>query len=304
LTVVIAVLMYFYGRISRNAERFATVTGKGYRPRPLDLGWARWLGGALIVLCFLVVLALPLFGLAWVSFLPFVRSIRLAALPSLTLANYAAVFHETSYFWLTLNTLIIAAAAATGAMLLMLITGWLVARRKLGATLLDQLTTMPLLLPGIVLGVSMMELALRSPVPLYGTLWIIVLAFIVRYMPFGMRYAFSGVLQIHRELEEASSVAGAGIFTTLRRIIAPLLMPAIASGWLFIFLNAAKELSIPVLLSGPNSQTMAVAIFEQSVNGQFTELAALGLLWSLLMTLFAISFYILMRRQSADAFGK
>jgi iron(III) transport system permease protein len=188
-------------------------------------------------------------------------------------------------------------------MLLMLVTGWLVARRKPGATLLDQLTTMPLLLPGIVLGVSMMELALRSPVPLYGTLSIIVIAFIVRYMPYGMRYSFSGVLQIHRELEEAANVAGASLLVTLRRIVAPLLMPAMVSGWLFIFLNAAKELSIAILLSGPNSQTMAVAIFDQSTNGQFTELAALGLLWTLLMTIFAICFYFLMRRQSADTFG-
>lgn len=303
LTIVIAVLMYFYGRISRNAERYATVTGKGYRPRPLDLGWFRWCGGAIVVLNFLVVLALPLFALAWVSFLPFVRSISFAALSHMTLANYTAVLHETSYLRLTANTLIVAAAAATGSMLLMLITGWLVARRKPGATLLDQFTTMPLLLPGIVLGVSMMELALRSPVPLYGTLSIIVIAFIVRYMPYGMRYSFSGVLQIHRGLEEASSVAGASLLVTLRRIVAPLLMPAMVSGWLFIFLNAAKELSIAILLSGPNSQTMAVAIFDQSTNGQFTELAALGLLWTLLMTIFAICFYFLMRRQSADTFG-
>lgn len=112
------------------------------------------------------------------------------------------------------------------------------------------------------------------------------------------------VLQIHRELEEAAYVAGASTLGTLRRITGPLLLPALASGWLFIFLNAAKELSIAVLLAGPSSQTMAVAIFEQSINGQFSELAAVGLPWTLLMTVFAIIFYILMRRQSTDTFGK
>ena len=120
---------------------------------------------------------------------------------------------------------------------------------------------MPLLLPGIVLGVSMMELALRSPIPLYGTLAIIVIAFVNRYMPYGMRYAFSGALQIHRELEEAASVSGAGTLTTLRRVVAPLLLPALAAGWLFVFLNAAKELTIPLVLAGPRSQTMSAAIY-------------------------------------------
>lgn len=304
LTAVIGVLMYFYGRISRRAERYATVTGKSFRPRPIDLGWARWLGGALVLFNFLVVLALPLLALAWVSFLPFVRSIRLAALPSLTIANYQAVLRDSGYLMLTVNTLVIAAAAATVTMLLTLVAGWLVARRRLGATILDQLTTMPLLLPGIVLGVSMMELALRSPIPLYGTLAIIIIAFVNRYMPYGMRYAFSGALQIHRELEEAANVSGAGTLTVLRRIVAPLLLPAMAAGWLFIFLNAAKELTIPLVLAGPHSQTMSAAIFEQASNGQFSELAALGLLWTLLMTVFAVCFYVLMRRRSADTFGR
>src|SRR5436853_111981 len=78
-----------------------------------------------------------------------------------------------------------------------------------GAGLLDQLATVPLVFPGIVLGVAMMEISLRSPIPLYGTLWVIMLAFLIRYMPYGMRYAYAGVLQIHRELEEAAGVAGA-----------------------------------------------------------------------------------------------
>lgn len=303
LTIVIAVLMYFYGRIARNADRYATVTGKGFRPRPLDLGWARWLGGALVVFVFLVVLALPMVALAWVSFQPFVRAMHWDALASMTLVNYAAVFREAGYLRLTLNTLLIAALAATLTMLLMLLTGWLVARRKAAATLLDQLTTLPLLLPGIVLGVALMELALRSPIPLYGTLWVIVFAFIIRYMPYGMRYTFTGVLQIHRELEEAAHVAGASTVVALRRIVVPLLLPALAAGWLFVFLNAARELSIPILLAGPDSQTMAVAIYEQSIQGQFSELAALGLLWTLLMTVFAVGFYHLVRKQSLSSHG-
>ena len=222
----------------------------------------------------------------------------------MTLKNYAAVLNDSGYVKLTINTLLAASAAATITMALMLIVGWLVARRKPGSTLLDQMTTMPLLLPGIVLGVAIMEVGLRSPIPLYGTLSIIVLAFVIGYMPYGMRYCFSGVLQIHRELEEAASVSGANNFEALRRIVAPLLLPALLSGWLFIFLNASRELTVAILLAGPNSQTMAVAFFDLSNNGQLSEVAALGLLWTAFMTVFASIFYIVMRRQSSSAFTR
>jgi iron(III) transport system permease protein len=158
--------------------------------------------------------------------------------------------------------------------------------------------------PGIVLGVALIEIALRAPFALYGTLWIIIIAFVIRYMPYGMRYAYSGVLQIHRELEEAAGACGASRLQSLRRVVAPLLSPAIVSGWLFIFLIGAKELSLAVLLAGPGSQTMAVAMFDLWQNGQAGEVSALGLVWSLLMTVCALSSFLLMRRHGVAAFGK
>ncbi len=301
---IVGVLLLLYGRVSRSAERYASVTGKGFRPRPFDLGRARWAGGALIGFNFVIILGLPLVALLWTSLTPFARPIRLAAVPSLTLKNYRAVFGVASYLDLAVNTLLVAAGAATAAVLITLCAAWIAARRRAGGTALDQLATLPLVFPGIVLGVAMMELALRAPFPLYGTLWLIALGFLVRYMPYGMRYAYSGVLQIHRELEEAAGVAGAGPIGTLRRVVVPLLSPALLSGWLFIFLIAAKELSMAVLLSGPGSQVMAVAMFDLWTNGQGGELSALGLLWALLMTLFATLFYALGRRGSAGAFGR
>ena len=149
----------------------------------------------------------------------------------------------------------------------------------------------------------MMELALRAPFPAYGTLWVIALGYLIRYMPYGMRYAYSGVLQIHRELEEAAGVAGAGTLGVLRRVVVPLLSPALMSAWLFIFLIASKELSMAVLLAGPGSQVMAVAMFDLWTNGQGGELSALGLLWTVLMTVFGAAFYFLVRRQSSGAFA-
>ncbi len=199
--------------------------------------------------------------------------------------------------WLGLNTVLVAAGAATAAMVITVFAGWLSARRSPGGALINQLAMAPFVFPGIVFGVAMMQIGLRVPVPIYGTLWLICLAFSIRYLPLGMRYSFSGVLQIHRELEEAASVSGATPLQRLRRIVAPLLSPAIISGWLFIFLVAAKELSIAVLLAGPRSQTIAVTMMEQWVNGQAGELNALGLVWTAIMTVFATAFYIVSQRR-------
>lgn len=304
LIALVSILLYFYGRVARTANRFASVTGKGYRPRPFDLGSWRWVGGALVLGNFVVVLALPLLALLWMSLMPFRGRVSLKALRMLTLENYEAVFTSSGHLELALNTVIVSASAATAAMLLTVVAGWLAARRRPGGLVLDQLMTVPLVFPGIVLGVAMIELALRAPFPLYGTLSIIAIAFVIRYMPYGMRYSYAGILQIHRELEEAAGASGATWSQTLRRIVAPLLSPAIVSGWLFIFLIGAKELSLSVLLAGPGTQTMAVAMFDLWQNGQAGEVSALGLVWSVLMTLCALSSYLLMRRQGAGAFGR
>ena len=303
MVAIVAVLLYFYSRLSKNAEKYHSVTGKGYRPRPFDLGKGRWIAGALIILNFVVVLLLPLLTLLWMSLLPFLRSFSLAALPTLTLKNYRTVITAPGYVELAMNSLTVAAGAATAIMLITALAGWIAARRGPGGRILDQLATLSLVFPGICLGVAVMEVYLRVPLPIYGSLWIIAIAYVIRYMPYGMRYVYSGVLQLHRELEEAAGVAGATAMTTLRRIVTPLLTPALVAGWLFIFLIANKELAIAVLLASPGSQVIAVAIFDQWVNGQGGELAAFGLIWTVLMTIIACLFFVQMRRGTTDVYG-
>jgi iron(III) transport system permease protein len=303
MVAIVAVLLYFYGRLSRNAERYHSVTGKGYRPRPFDLGRGRWIAGAIIIGNFIIVLLLPLLTLLWMSLLPFLRGFSLAGMQSLTWRNYHTVFTAPGYVDLAVNSLTVAAGAATAIMLITALAGWIAARNGPGGRILDQLATLSLVFPGICLGVAVMEVYLRVPLPIYGSLWIIAIAYVIRYMPYGMRYVYSGVLQLHKELEEAAGVAGASAMTTLRRIVAPLLTPALVAGWLFIFLIANKELAIAVLLASPGSQVIAVAIFDQWVNGQGGELAAFGLVWTVLMTFIACLFFAQMRRGSTDVFG-
>ncbi len=304
LLVLVAVLLHFYGRLSRHAERYHTVTGKGFRPRLFDLGKGRWIAGAVILINFLFVLALPTLVLVWASLLPFYQTFSLKALSLLSFDNYRAVFASGLYLDLAWNTIFVAAVSATAVMAITLLAGWIAARRRPGGAVLDQLATVPLIFPGIVLGVAVMQVFLALPLKIYGTVWILIIAFVVRYLPYGMRYSYSGVLQIHHELEEAASVAGAAPRTILRRVVAPLLAPAIAAGWLFIFLLGARVLSLPILLAGPSSQTMAVAMFDMWSNGQGTELAALGLSWTLLMTAIACVFYVLSRRGASDAYSR
>jgi iron(III) transport system permease protein len=298
LLIVVAVLLGFYGRLSRSAERFATITGKGFRPRPFDLGRGRFLAAGIVALNFFLLLVAPTAILVWASFLPFYQTFRVRALSRLTLHNYEVVLGSTHYLDLVRNTLLIAAGAATVTMAITLIVGWLAARRRAGAWLLDQLATVPLVFPGIVLGVAVMQIFLRLPIPIYGTIWIIMWAFVIRYLPYGMRYSYAGMLQVHRELEEAAGVSGASQFEALRRVVVPLLTPALAAGWLFIFLLGARVLSLPILLAGPDSQTIAVAMYDLWTNGQGPELAALGLLWTVLMTAIAAAFHVFARRNS------
>lgn len=298
LLATVGVLLHFYGKLSKNASRYSTVTGKGFRPRQFDLGRHRWIGSALILFNFTIVLLLPLLALIWVALQPFARSMRFEYIAQAGLENFTAVFQSPYYLTLSLNTLAIGAMAATAAIVLTFFVGWLSARRRPGGALLDQLATTPLVFPGVVMGVAFLMVFLAVPLPIYGTIWALTIAYIVRYLPYGLRYSYAGVLQIHKELEEAAGVAGAGPMSTLRQIVAPLLSPALISGWLFIFLIATKELAVAALLAGPNSQVVALGMFDLWVNGQAGELAAFGLIWATFMTIVASLFYLLAQKRA------
>ncbi len=301
LLLLAGALIALYARLSRHAARYHTVTGRSFRPRQFDLGRARHLGGAAILLNFFVILLVPTAGLLWLSVMPFTQGISLRGLHLLTLENFRTVVHSTFYLTLVWQTLFMSAGAATGVMALTIVSGWLAVRHRPGAWLLDQLATAPLIFPGIVLGVAMIQIYLATPIAIYGTLWAFIIAFVIRYLPFGMRYSSAGVLQIHPELEEAAAVAGSSLATVLRRIIVPLATPAILAGWLFVFLIAARDLSMAVILASPSAQPVSVAMYDLWANGQATELSAFGLVWTAIMTVIAAGFYLIGRGSAASA---
>jgi iron(III) transport system permease protein len=228
--------------------------------------------------------------------LPYYEGITKQSFGLMTWANYLQVLNSSSFKGSIGNTLILGAATASVVGPFTALCAWLAARRYRGGWMLDQLATMPLIFPAIVMGVAFLNVFLQLPFGLYGSLLSVIIASTVRYLPYGMRYSYAGVLQVHRELEEASAISGARQVTTFLRVVMPLVAPALITCWLFVFLLAVKAVSMQILLVGPNSQIVAVTLFDLWENGQVTELAAMGVTWMALMTVASTGFYIIARR--------
>jgi iron(III) transport system permease protein len=296
LLVVMAVLLQLYARVAVQTHRYRTVTGKGYRPRILRLGPWRYIAGSLIVAIPCIVVLIPLLNIVRAALLPFYQPFNLAALPKVGVANFIHVFNSPSFHDAILNTLMLGAATATIVTAFSALAGWCVARKVPGGRLIDMLAALPLVFPAIVLGLAYLGLFVQGGTQIYGTLLSLVVVSVVAYVPYGLRYAQLGVIQIHPELEEAAAIAGARQVGAFMRIVLPLLTPALISCWLFVFLLAVRAVSLVLLLAGPNSQVVAVTLFDYWNNGQIGELAALGCVWTAIMTVVSVAFFVVVRR--------
>lgn len=292
LLAISAAGVWLYQRLTRRSERYATVTGKAFRPRVLDLGRWRYATLAALVLYFLLIIGLPFGILLFASFIPFYIP-SLDMLSKLTLENYRFVFEHPSARDGVRNSLLLGATAATATMALTAVIAWITTKTRLrGRAALDFLAFVPIAIPGLVLGVSFI-LQYLSPafrfLPIYGTLWILVIAYTTKYLPYGMRTNSSAMLQIHRELEEAGAVSGASWWTMFRRITLPLLRPALVAGWLYIFIVSVRELSASVLLVTSESTVLAVVIFDLFESGKSNAVAALSVMLIITLVLIVIA---------------
>ena len=275
---LVALGLYPYYRVTSKTYKFTTISGKAYRPHRIQLGKWRWLGGVLMLVLPLLQF-LPIIAITWSSFLPFAQVPSRKALSMLTLTNYVTAFNDSGIIRSILNSLTVSMASATGAILITFFAAWLIVRASIKARwLLDQMAMLPLVFPGIVMGIAILKMYLVLPLPVYGTLWILILAFIARYLPYGIRFSHSALLSLHKELEEGAMVSGASWFQMVRQVVAPLIMPALLAGWIYVFLITFKELSIALLLYSPGSQVVAVTIWELWDNGHVGELAAFSLI--------------------------
>ena len=301
LMIMISGALYLYSRVTREAARFHTVTGKGYRPRLTDLGPWRYVTAAFLLAYAFCLWVLPFLIVLWASFQPYYSPPSLEALARLTLRNYVVAINFPKVLDAMRNSVLLGIGSATLVMMLTTVGSWVMVRTKLkGRWLLDLLTTLPLVFPGIVMGLAILRFYLQVPVPIYGTLWILLLAYLARYIPYGIRYTHSGLLQLDRELEEAAYVSGASWSNCIRRIILPLLSPAFLGGWVFVFLLSSKELAMSILLVSPRTPVVSVAIFDLWENGQAGELAALGVIWTAILSAVATAYYYLFRRHGVQ----
>ena len=279
LLALTALGVYLHTRLSTRGRRFQTVTGKGFRAAPVRLrGW-RWPVTALVNLYLLFAVALPMLILLYVSMQPFYAAPSLARLREATLENYVEVVTDAASVRAAKNSVVLAVAAASAAVLLGAVAAWLVVRTRIrGRWIVSGLTLVPLVMPGLVLGQAILFTYLRLPLPVYGTLWILLIAYVTRFMPYGIASATASMYQVGSELEESAQTSGAGWWPTFRRILLPLVAPGLIAGWIAVVVFALRELSSSILLYSPGGEVLAVQLWQEFQSGRFGQVSALGVL--------------------------
>ena len=284
LLVITTAGIFFISKLSASGSKYATMTGKGFRPRRIDLGRWRWLTAGIFFAYFSLIVVLPFLVLLWSSFQKFYAVPSIEALSRLTLDPYRFVLTYPNLGRSVGNSLMLAIGSATVIMLITSVICWIVVKTKLpGRWALDNLASLPMVFPGLVLGLALMIFYLNVDVGVYGTMWILFIAYVTRFMPYGLRFNTTSMLQIHKELEESAAMSGASWVTTFRRIILPLLKPGLLAGWVYIVIVSIRELSSSILLYSPGTEVISIIIWELWENGQYVELSALGVLFIMML---------------------
>ena len=268
-------LLLVYNRLIRRAERFVTVTGKAFRPSRIALG--RWMAPAiafvLLYLGFAVVL--PFAVLLWTSVFGY-RPITGSLFAAASFAGYRDIFASAD-FWRALgNTFIAAGASAAIVTFLGAALAWIVLRTKApGRAILDVLSFLSIGIPSVIAGLAALLLYLSLPIGVYGTVWVLVLAYSYR-LAVATRSSRAGLAQLHRELEEAAAVAGAGWIEAVRRVVIPLLAPSLLASFVLLFIVGFREFTLPILLQSQDNLVLSVVMWNLMVANKSADAAALG----------------------------
>ena len=291
--------VWFQSRLSSSGQRYSTVTGKGFRPRRIDLGRWRYLTAAIFIVYFLLIVAAPLLVLLWSSVQKYYSVPSMAALANLTLDPYRFILGHPTFARAIWNSLLLCLGSATIIMLVTAVICWIVVKTRIpGRWLLDNLASLPIVFPGLVLGLAIMVFYLNVDAGIYGTIWILLIAYITRFMPYGIRYNTASMLQIHKELEESAAMSGASWGATFVRVVLPLLKPGLVAGWIYVAIVSLRELSSSILLYSPGTEVVSIMIWELWENGQYVELSALGVM--LIVLLFAL---VMLAQFAGSRFG-
>jgi len=282
--VTSVILIYVYRHFTSASEKFVTISGRGYKPTLIELKKAKIPVLIILVILSFVLVILPVLVLIYISLVPYSMVPSARAFSMMSLRNWTIVLKDPLSMTSLKNSLFLGITGATLGIVLSVFVAYVIVKVKTkSAGLLDSLSFLSFSFPGIVIGVGFMWFFVRTP--LYASIWALLIGYIATYLPYGIRPLSSAFIQIHNHLEESSQVAGASWLTTFRRIILPLLVPGMVSGWILMATMFLRELTLSVVLSRPGSEVLAVQILRFSEDGQWGRLSALGIIMILISTL-------------------
>lgn len=270
-------LIVIYRHLTAKSEQFVTVSSRGFKPAMIDLKrWRHPLFAVVGTLSFVLII-LPVLVLFYTSLTPYVMPPGARAFSLMNWKHWIQVLNDPVSLLSLRNSLILGFSGATLGVILSIFIAWVIVKvRTAEAGILESLSFLSFSFPGIVIGVGFMLFFVRTP--LYGTLWALLIGYIATYLPYGIKPLSSAFIQIHSHLEESSRVCGATPFQTLRRIVIPLLIPGIVSGWILMATMFVRELTLSVVLSRPGTEVLAVQILRFAEDGLWGRLSALGII--------------------------
>jgi iron(III) transport system permease protein len=279
ISLVGIVLYQFAARV---ATRFVTVTARGYRIRLVPLRHLRGVAVGIVVAYLVLAIVLPYLALTYSAFTRYATPSVFSA--PYTLQNFIRVFNSVEIRNAIENTFIVGVLSPTFTVVLALVLTYAVRRMRVaGRRLLEYAAMFPIAVPGIVFGTGIFWTYITTPV--YGTIWLLVLAFVASYIPFAYRIADTALLQIDKALEEASSLCGASHWRTATRITFNLVRPALLSSWVLVFIFSVREISAAILLSSPTNKVLSVLSWDYLEFGNVSNAAIVGLIQTAILVL-------------------
>jgi len=286
LMVVTGALVFLQQKVL-SGRSYTTVAGKAFRPRTLDLGRWRWFTFSLGLIYLLIVVVLPMLALIVAAFRKFMFIRDIASLFDLrqySLVHFNAIFENPLTIRSICNAVEVGLITAVVGGALAFAIGYTVHRTHVpGRRLIDLIATLPVAIPGLVIGVAYLWAWIGIPGGLYGTIWILALAFIARFMPDTVKALSTSFLQIHRELEEAAWVCGKGMLTTIASIVLPLARPGVIASMTLLFVLAIRELGSSLFLYTSNTMVMSVLLLDYYEGGNIGKTAAFSLVQTVLL---------------------
>jgi iron(III) transport system permease protein len=283
LVVLSVITLYFYVRATRFSERYATITGKGYRVRVIDIGRWKYMTFLLVFLYFLAGILIPFIVLIVVSMIPYYDYDTFMKFPSnAVLTNYFIVMKHPSFVTGLYNSLVLSVSIAVITVLAGITMAFTIYRtRAWGTKLFEFIGTLPLAFPPLVLSVGLVIIFIGTP--LYNSLWALGIGLFVAYFPYAFRNASGSIVNIHKELDEAAWVHGAKWRHVFFKITLPILKPSVGGALFYIFIEAIRNVDVAVLLTAPGKEYGPVTLFEYFRVGQWAEAAAGGVIYLIIL---------------------